>query len=186
LGKRSKYERREADFYPTPKAAVEPLIPHLRGIRMLPHDWSANKGSASYLRHCSDIVPIGRVKWIPDSAHNGYENSCWYCFDARHASGPVLHGRDQGEPARRTRVCAQCGRPYELQRAISRFCSQGCKQMAYRKRLSVTPSVTSVGGEFRNVRHADVPRFMEEGWELLPALDGTHHGEYSALMRRRI
>jgi hypothetical protein len=23
-----------------------------------------------------------------------------------------------------------------------------------------------------------------EGWELLPALDGTHHGEYSVLMRR--
>ena len=46
---------------------------------LLPHDWSANKGSASYLRHCSDIVPVGRVKWIPDSEHNGgYENSCWY------------------------------------------------------------------------------------------------------------
>jgi len=26
--------------------------------------------------------------------------------------------------------------------------------------------------------------FAEEGWELLPALDGTHHGEYSVLMRR--
>jgi hypothetical protein len=23
-----------------------------------------------------------------------------------------------------------------------------------------------------------------DGWERLPALDGTHHGEYSALMRR--
>ena len=38
--------------------------------------------------------------------------------------------------------------------------------------------------EFRYVRHADVPRFAAEGWELLPALDGTHHGEYSVLMRR--
>ena len=34
---------------------------------------------------------------------------------------------------------------------------------------------------FRYVRHADVPRFTAEGWELLPALDGTHHGEYSCL-----
>ena len=40
--------------------------------------------------------------------------------------------------------------------------------------------------EFRYVRHADVPRFAAEGWEPLPALDGTHHGEYSVLMRRRI
>ena len=37
---------------------------------------------------------------------------------------------------------------------------------------------------FRYVRHADVAKFAEEGWELLPALDGTHHGEYSVLMRR--
>ena len=38
---------------------------------------------------------------------------------------------------------------------------------------------------FRFVRHADVPRFTAEGWELLSALAGTHHDEYSALMRRR-
>ena len=33
MGKRSSYERRPADFYPTPRAAVAPLIPHLRGVR---------------------------------------------------------------------------------------------------------------------------------------------------------
>jgi hypothetical protein len=37
---------------------------------------------------------------------------------------------------------------------------------------------------FRYVRHADVPKFAAEGWEQLPALDGTHHGEYSVLMRQ--
>ena len=31
MGKRSSFERREADFYPTPRAAVVPLIPYLRG-----------------------------------------------------------------------------------------------------------------------------------------------------------
>ena len=51
-------------------------------------------------------------------------------------------------------------------RSSSRFCSEACKQRAYRKRLSVT-------------------KFAAEGWELLPAVDGTHHGECSALMRRR-
>ena len=168
------------------------LIRHFLGLGvpfwlLLPHDWSANKGSTSCLRHCSDIVPIGRVKWIPDSEHSGgMENSCWYRFDARHTNGPVFHGRDQGEmiPTRR-RTCEQCGRAYEPQRSTSRFCSDTCRQRARRRRISVTPSVTAEG-EFRYVRHADVPRFMEEGWELLPALDGTHHGEYSALMRRRI
>ena len=35
MGKRSSFERREADFYPTPRAAVLPLIPYLRGIQDL-------------------------------------------------------------------------------------------------------------------------------------------------------
>jgi hypothetical protein len=33
LGKRSSFERREADFYPTPFKAVLPLIPYLHGMR---------------------------------------------------------------------------------------------------------------------------------------------------------
>ena len=37
---------------------------------------------------------------------------------------------------------------------------------------------------FRYVRHADVHRYTAEGWELLSALDRTHHGEYAVLMRR--
>ena len=32
MGKRSNFERRKADFYPTPRAAVLPLIPYLRGV----------------------------------------------------------------------------------------------------------------------------------------------------------
>ena len=50
---------------------------------------------------------------------------------------------------------------------------------------SVTPIPGAAGTEvFRYVRHADVPRFTAEGWQATPALDGTHHGEYSVLMRR--
>jgi len=30
MGKRSTFERRPGDFYPTPANAVSPLIPHLR------------------------------------------------------------------------------------------------------------------------------------------------------------
>ena len=127
------------------------------------------------------------------SKHTGKDNSGWYRFDARHKAGPVFHWRgdrsDNVIPNRRTGICEQCGKRYELQRASARFCSPACKQLAYRKRLSVTPSVTPAPSEsselFRYVRHADIQKFTAEGWELLPALDGTHHGEYSALMRRR-
>jgi hypothetical protein len=33
MGKRSTFDRREGDFYPTPRSAVLPLIPWLRGVR---------------------------------------------------------------------------------------------------------------------------------------------------------
>jgi hypothetical protein len=89
--------------------------------------------------------------------------------------------------------CEQCRKPYQPQRSSSLFCSQACKQQAYRKRLSVTHSVTPAPNTskasdcsevFRYVKHADVARLAAEGWEPLPALNGTHHGEYSVLMRR--
>jgi hypothetical protein len=258
MGKRSDFERRPADFYPTPRAAVLPLIPHLRGIRtfaepccgegdlirhlesfgkrcvyagdiatgqdalaadsygacdsiitnppytrelmhrliehfarisptwlLLDSDWAQTKQAAPFLPSCSDIVPIGRVKWIADSRFSGKDNHAWYRFDSRHTAGPVFHWRNQEIHTLRTGVCEQCGKRYELQRASARFCSPACKQQAYRKRLSVTLSVTTIPPEeFRYVLHADVPRFEAEGWESLPALEGTHHGEYSMLMRR--
>ena len=271
MGKRSKFERREADFYPTPRAAVVPLIPHLHGIRafaepcagdgalvrhlesfglrcvyagdirsgqdalaldhygaadavitnppytrelmhsliahfqriaptwlLLETDWASTWQALPFLPSCSDIVTIGRVKWIEGSKYTGKDNHAWYSFDIRHKSGPVFHGRGQGEmPPSRTGVCEQCGKRYAPQRSSSRFCSPACRQRAHHKRLSVTLSVTptptpstavepSDSSEvFRYVRHADVPRFTAEGWERLPALDGTHHGWYSVLMRRR-
>ena len=272
MGKRSNFERRPADFYPTPRAAVLPLIPylHLRGIRsfaepcagdgalvrhlesfglrcvyagdirsgqdafaldhygapdciitnppytrelmhsliehfqrvaptwlLLETDWASTLQAVPFLPSCSDIVTIGRVKWIEGSKYTGKDNHAWYRFDIRHTTGPVFHARGQGEMTPpRTGVCEQCGKRYEPQRSSSRFCSSACRQRAHHKRLSVTLSVTptptlstpiepSDSSEvFRYVRHADVPRFTAEGWELLPALDGTHHGEYSVLMRR--
>jgi hypothetical protein len=272
MGKRSNFERREADFYPTPRAAVLPLIPYIRasGIRtfaeqcagdgalvrhlesfglrcvysgdisggqdalavdsfgrvpiitnppyerklmhalimhfmrtapevwlLIDFDWSATKQAAPFMHHCTDIVILPRLKWFEDSKDTGKDNHAWYRFDLRHSGGPVLHNnRGLGEviPSRRTRVCEQCGKRYEPQRTSSRFCSQTCRQRAHRNSLSVTSSVTRTRNApiepsdcsevFRYVRHADVPRFAAEGWEPLPALDGTHHGEYSVLMRR--
>ena len=184
---------------PWSREVLHGLVTHFQSIAptwlLLDADWKQTRQAAPFLPHCSDIVAIGRVKWIEGSKFTGKDNACWYKFDSRHTAGPVFHWRDQGtdQGSIRTlkrRICEQCGKAYEQwQRSSSRFCSPACKQQAYRKRLSVTPTVTpapsdTAGEEFRYVRHADVPRFEAEGWELLPALDGTHHGEYSALMRR--
>jgi hypothetical protein len=272
MAKRSDFEPRENDFYPTPFEAVPPLIPYLRGIRTFAEP-CAGEGDlirhlesfgltcvyagdittgqdalarASYgaidaivtnppfsrksipllrrliahfqniaptwlllrlgmastiwmaplLRHCSDIVVMPRLILIKGTTQGGMEDHAWYRFDINHTAGPVLHnnrGKGEAIAPQRTRICEQCRKPYQPQRSTSRFCSQACKQQAYRRRLNVTPSVTPkpnaaiepAGTEvFRYVRHADVPRFTVEGWQATPALDGTHHGEYSVLMRR--
>jgi hypothetical protein len=175
---------------PYTRELMHALIEHFQRIAptwlLLDSDWASTRQAVAFLPRCSDIVTIGRVKWIEGSKHTGKDNHAWYRFDIRHKSGPVFHGRGQGEMTpSRAAVCEQCGKRYEPQRSSSRFCSQACKQRAYRQRLSVTAGVTPAAAEvFRYVRHADVPRFTAEGWEPLPALDGTHHGEYSVLMRR--
>jgi hypothetical protein len=158
MSKRSEFEHRADDFYPTPRRAADPLIPWLGGIRtfaepcrgagdlvrhlearglscvwqsdikdgrdaltldsfgaadaiitnpphtrsvlhpMITHfqrilptwllidsDWAMNAHAAKYLQSCSDIVPIGRVKWITGTDYSGMDNYAWYRFDARHA-----------------------------------------------------------------------------------------------------
>ena len=133
---------------PYTRELMHGLIAHFQRIAptwlLLDSDWASTRQAAPFLPYCSDIVAIGRVKWIEGSKHTGKDNHAWYRFDIRHRSGPVFHGRDQSEmiPSRRTRVCEQCGKRYEPQRSSSRFCSPACRQRAHRKRLSVTLSVT--------------------------------------------
>ena len=48
MGKRSNFERRPGDFYPTPRAAVVPLIPYLGGIRSFAEPCA---GDGNLVRH---------------------------------------------------------------------------------------------------------------------------------------
>ena len=52
MGKRSNFERRGADFYPTPRAAVLPLIPYLRGIRSFAEPCA---GAGDLVRHLEEF-----------------------------------------------------------------------------------------------------------------------------------
>ena len=275
MGKRSDFEPRENDFYPTPFEAVPPLIPYLRGIRtfaepccgegdlvrhlesfgrvcvyagdivtgqdalarasygaidtIITHPPFSRKsipllrrliahfqniaptwlllrlGMAStiwmapLLRHCSDIVVVPRLILIKGTEQGGMEDHAWYRFNINHIAGPVFHnnrGKGEAIAPQRSRIYEQCHKAYEPRRSSSRFCSPACRQRAHYRKLSVRlnvrtetilqdQSMTSDSPEvFRYVRHADVQKFAAEGWEPLPALDGTHHGEYSVLMRR--
>jgi hypothetical protein len=214
MGKRSSFERIPRDFYPTPYAAVPPLIPHLHGVcsfaepccgdgalvrhleafglrcvyagdiatgqnalaletygnadaiitnppytrdlmhklilhfqRIAPtwllmdYDWAATKQAAEYMRHCTDVVILPRLKWIEGSKDTGKENHAWYRFDPRHRGAPLLHNnRDRGEVGFQPRVklCEYCRKVYWAQRSDSKFCSDACRQRAHRERIAVT------------------------------------------------
>ena len=102
------------------RPAMHALIEHFQRIAptwlLIDYDWSATKQAAKYVPHCSDIVTIGRVKWIEGSKHTGKDNHAWYRFDIRHESGPVFHGRTHsGVIPHRTGACEQCGKAYEPQ-----------------------------------------------------------------------
>jgi hypothetical protein len=107
------------------------LIPHFQNIApavwlLLPLDFASNRWFAPYLPTCSDIVPIGRVRWIEGTKGNSYENFAWYRFDVSHNTGPIFHARGGAPAASRTAQCQHCRRIYKPQRSSSQFCSDTC------------------------------------------------------------
>ncbi len=173
MGKRSNFEREELDFYATPMAAVNPLLPFLMpgdtfcepcagagdlvrhleaaGLRcvsafdveprhedirrhdasfitradlngadyiitnppwdrpplhqiiercssiadtwlLFDADWMHTRQAAPYLKYCSKIVSVGRVKWIEGSDGAGKDNCCWYLFGPE-PTETVFYGR---------------------------------------------------------------------------------------------
>lgn len=73
------------------------IIQHLIGIApgwfLLPFDFAANDYFKRLIRHCADIVPIGRVKWVPDSKDVGKDNCAWFYFDALNRAPATMRPR---------------------------------------------------------------------------------------------
>jgi len=170
MGKRSDFERIPKDKYYTPRAAVEPLLPHLepgstffepcagngalishleqaghtckyacdiepehprickRDALEITHvsadyvisnppwdrktmhpmiehfskmvatwfladaNWMFTKQASPYLKYCSKVVTIGRVKWIEGSKMTGKDDSVWYLFEPD-AKETLFYGR---------------------------------------------------------------------------------------------
>lgn len=70
------------------------FFPTLRPTWLLFYaDWAYTVQSAPFMPFCTDIVAVGRLKWIPGSEFTGKENCAWYRFEAGHTEGPRFHGR---------------------------------------------------------------------------------------------
>jgi hypothetical protein len=84
---------------PHTRKVMHELILHFQEIMptwlLIDLDWAANLQATDYLHHCSDIVVIGRVKWIPNSKFTGKENYGWYRFDGGY-DGPTRYHNLRG------------------------------------------------------------------------------------------
>ena len=82
---------------PHTRAVMHELIEHFQHIAptwlLIDLDWAANLQAVPYLKTCSDIVVIGRVKWIENSKFTGKENYIWARFWHEHTEGPRFHNR---------------------------------------------------------------------------------------------
>lgn len=78
----------DADFFitnpPWTTSLLHPIIDNLR--TQLPTwllfyaDWMHTAQSAPYLNYCKAIISVGRLKWIPGTTMDGYDNCAWYLF----------------------------------------------------------------------------------------------------------
>lgn len=80
---------KDADFIitnpPWTREILHPMIEHFRQMKptwlLYDSDWMFTKQARPYLKYCSTIVSVGRVKWIPDSKYTGKDNCAWYKFE---------------------------------------------------------------------------------------------------------
>jgi hypothetical protein len=132
---------------PWSRPLLHPLIGHFQRIAptwlLLDSDWANTRQAVPFLASCSDILPIGRVIWIPGTSMAGKDNAAWYRFDRHHTAGPVFHPYRSVPVSSRSTLCGQCGRSYLPLRADSRFCGDTCRQRAHRGRLSRDIAVTA-------------------------------------------
>jgi hypothetical protein len=103
---------------------------------LLETDWASTKQAAPCMPSCSNIVSVGRLRWIEGTTMSGMQNFAWYRFVARHSAGPIFHAHGLVPVSSHATLCGQCGKPYWPQRSDARFCSDTCRQRAHRSRLA--------------------------------------------------
>jgi hypothetical protein len=127
---------------PYTRPLMHALIQHFARILptwlLLESDWAHTKQAGPFMPCCCDIVSVGRLRWIAGTTMSSKDNFAWYRFDAGHVAGPIFHPLGSVSVSSRSRLCAQCGKPYRPQRSDSKVCSDVCRQRAYRERLRVT------------------------------------------------
>jgi hypothetical protein len=69
---------------PFSRSVLLPMIDHFTSLKptwlLLPAGYMHNRYFAPYMRKCSLVVSIGRLKWFKDSKHTSTDDFAWYYF----------------------------------------------------------------------------------------------------------
>jgi hypothetical protein len=144
---------------PWTRSSLHPIIEHLSALLpcwfLFDADWPHTRQSADLIGRCSKIVPVGRIKWIPGSAHIGKDNCCWYEFLPSHTIGPRLVPR---QIKRESRAEAIQVRPITHRQIV------GTAPQA--TPANPAPSATALLARLRGkMRPMNIPRLNAEGFE---------------------
>jgi hypothetical protein len=77
------------------------LIDTLTAVRptilLLPFDFLANQNSAPYIKYCTKVSVVGRIKWVAESKFSSTDNFAWMKFDKQNPNpdGPVVLPRNK-------------------------------------------------------------------------------------------
>lgn len=93
---------KDADFIitnpPWERKILHLMIDHFRHLKptwlIFEADWAHTKQSIPFMKYCSDIVSIGRMKWIRNSKHGGLKDCCWYKFNKLEQENIRFHIRN--------------------------------------------------------------------------------------------
>ena len=69
---------------------IEYFAPRIRTWLLFDADWMHTKQSIPYMKMCSKIVSVGRIKWFGNMT--GKDNCAWYLFD-RKVNNTIFYGR---------------------------------------------------------------------------------------------
>jgi len=82
---------------PWSRPILHKMIEHFSSLKptwlLFDSDWSFTLQSKPYMELCTDIVAVGRLKWIPGTTMSGKDNCSWYRFDENKEGYTRFHGR---------------------------------------------------------------------------------------------
>ncbi|MRX32833.1 hypothetical protein [Aminobacter sp. MDW-2] len=80
--------------FPWERAILHPLIERCMQFAptwlLFDTDWAFSQAATPLMPHCSHIVTVGRLRWVPGTRHGAMDYCAWYRFHAQHVDGPRL------------------------------------------------------------------------------------------------